>query len=417
MDIAIVGGGAAGIATSIFAARRTPGARVVVFDTAHRPGAKILVSGGGRCNVTNRVVKAGDFWGGDRRVVASVLRAFSASDAVAFFEECGVRLHEEEDGKLFPDTNSARDVLHALLDAAARAGVEFRTGSRVESIRPAGEAGFSVHGGDWSEDARQVVLATGGLSLPKSGSDGGGLAIAASLGHRVIPTTPALVPLVLEGTFHARLSGVAHDAAVSIGGDGLRTVTLRGALLWTHFGASGPVVLNASRHWHRAKIEGREVDLRLSFVPAFDFAGAERFLLDSAVERPSAMVRTSLSDRLPAAVAACLPEAVGLDPDTRLAELTRESRRRLAHALVSWRLQATASRGYNYAEATAGGVALDEIDRGTMASRVCPGLFLVGEVLDVDGRLGGFNFQWAWSSAYVAARGLAGAFEGERRDG
>jgi predicted Rossmann fold flavoprotein len=194
-------------------------------------------------------------------------------------------------------------------------------------------------------------------------------------------------------------------------------VTIRGALLWTHFGASGPVVLNASRHWHRVKLEGHDAQMRLSFLPALDFAGAERFLLDSAVERPSAMVRTSLSDRLPAAVAASLPEAVDLNPDTRLAELTRENRRRLAHALVSWPLQVTSSRGYNYAEATAGGVALDEIDRGTMESRVCPGLFLVGEVLDVDGRLGGFNFQWAWSSAYVAARGLASAFEGDRRNG
>ncbi len=407
MDIAIVGGGAAGLATAIFAAQRLPGVRVVVFDGAHRPGAKILVSGGGRCNVTNRVVTAGDYWGGDRRVIDSVLRAFSAADAAKLFEERGVPLHEEEDGKLFPDSGRSRDVLRALVDAVARAGVELRTGRRVESIRPAGAAGFSVHGGDWTEAARHVVLATGGLSLPRTGSDGGGFSIAASLGHRVIPTTPALVPLVLEGTFHRRLSGIAHDAAVSVSGDGLRAVTLRGALLWTHFGASGPVVLDASRHWHRAKIEGREVHLRLSFLPAHDFTGVERLLLDSAAERPSAMLRTVLADRLPAAVSACLPAAVDLDPDTRLARLSRESRQRLAHALVSWPLQATGSRGYNYAEATAGGVPLDEVNRGTMESRVCPGLFLAGEVLDVDGRLGGFNFQWAWSSAYVAARGLA----------
>ena len=417
MDIAIVGGGAAGLATAVFAGRRLPGVTIVVFDGASRPGAKILVSGGGRCNVTNRVVTAGDFWGGDRRVIDSVLRAFSAADAAAFFEDLGVRLHEEEDGKLFPDSGSARDVLRALLDAAARPGVELRAGLRVESIGSAGSAGFTVRGGGWSETARQVVLATGGLSLPKTGSDGGGMAIAESLGHRVVPTTPALAPLVLEGTFHTRLSGIAHDAAVSVSGDGLRTVTLRGALLWTHFGASGPVVLDASRHWHRAKIEGREVQLRLSFLPALDFAGAERLLLDRAVERPSAMLRTILADHLPAAVAGCLPEAVGLDPDTRLAELTRESRRRLAHALVSWPLQVTGSRGYNYAEATAGGVPLDEVNRGTMESRMCPGLFLVGEVLDVDGRLGGFNFQWAWSSAFVAARGLARVSEGDRRDG
>ncbi len=417
MDIAIVGGGAAGLATAIFAARRLPGAQIVVFDGARHPGAKILVSGGGRCNVTNRAVTAADYWGGDRRVIDSVLRAFPAADTAAFFDEIGVRLHEEEDGKLFPDSGSARMVLRALLDAAERAGVLLLSGRRVESVRPAGAAGFIVQGDRWSEQARLVVLATGGLSLPKTGSDGGGLAMAASLGHRVVATTPALAPFVLAGTFHAGLAGVSHDAAISVGGAGMRAVTVQGSLLWTHFGASGPAVLDASRHWHRAKIEGRDVDVRLSFLPALDFAGAERLLLDGAAGRPAAMLRTILAEHLPVAVAARLPGAVDLDPDMRLARLSREDRRRLSHALVSWPLQVTGSRGYNYAEATAGGVALDEINRGTMESRVCPGLYLVGEMLDVDGRLGGFNFQWAWSGAFVAARGLARAVEGERRDG
>jgi predicted Rossmann fold flavoprotein len=416
-DVAIVGGGAAGLATAIFAARRLPGVRIAVFDGARHLGAKILVSGGGRCNVTNRVVTAGDYWGGDRRVIDSVLRAFSAADAVALFESLAVKLHEEDAGKLFPDSGNARTVVRALLDAVAQAGVVLNAGCRVESVRTGTTAGFVVHGHGWSTAAQRVVLATGGLSLPKTGSDGGGLAMAASLGHRVVPTTPALVPLVLDGAFHSGLSGVSHEAALSIAGGGLRTITLRGPLLWTHFGASGPVVLDASRHWHRAKLEGRDVEVRLSFVPSRDFAGVERLLLHSAADRPAAMLRTILSEHLPVAVAERLADAVAIDSDTRLARLSREDRRRLAHALVSWPLQVTGSRGYNYAEVTAGGVALDEVNRGTMESRVCPGLFLVGEVLDVDGRLGGFNFQWAWSSAYVAARALARTFGGERSHG
>lgn len=407
MSIVIVGGGAAGLATAIFASRRLPDARIVVLDGARRLGTKILASGGRRCNVTNRVVTAADFWGGDRRFVESVLRAFSAAEAAAFFESLGVALHEEENGKLFPDSGSAQTVLRALLEAAAGAGVELRVGHRVASVGLSEGGGFAVRGDGWSEDARHVVLATGGLSLPKTGSDGGGLAIAASLGHRLIPTTPALAPLVLEGTFHRGVGGVSHEAAVTVSGEGQRPVTLRGSLLWTHFGASGPVALDASRHWHRAEVEGRGVEVRLSFLPGLDFAGAERWLLDGAASRPTAMLRTILADRLPAAVAVALPGAVGVDPDIRLAGLTREERRRLAHALVAWPLQVTGTRGYNYAEVTAGGVALDEIRRGTMESKVCPGLFLVGEMLDVDGRLGGFNFQWAWSSAFVAARGLA----------
>ncbi len=420
MDVAIIGGGAAGLATAIFAARRLPHARVVVLDGARRLGAKILVSGGGRCNVTNRVVTASDYWGGDRRFVGSVLRAFPADATAEFFGEIGVSLHEEDDGKLFPDSGSAKAVLAALLAAAARAGVEIRGGHRVEGVRPDAAEGFVVAGDGWSLPARRVVLATGGLSLPKTGSNGGGLSIAASLGHRIVPTTPALAPLVLGGTLHRGLGGVSHEAAITVAGGGHPPVTLRGSLLWTHFGASGPVALDASRHWHRAEVEGRGVETHLCFLPGLDFAGAERWLLDGAASRPTAMLRTLLADRLPAAVAVILPRAAGVDPDVRLAGLTREDRRRLAHALVAWPLQVTGTRGYNYAEATAGGVALDEVRRGTMESKRCPGLFLAGEVLDVDGRLGGFNFQWAWSSAFVAARGLAArrtrAIEGERRN-
>ncbi len=417
IDVAVVGGGAAGLTTAIMTARRVPGARVVVFDGASRLGAKILVSGGGRCNVTNRRVVAADYWGGERRLVDSVLRAFGAADTVTFFEGLGVGLHEEEHGKLFPDSGRSRTVLDALVEAARQGRVDMRLGRRVEAVRRGPDGAFELSLADSSAVARRVVLAAGGLSLPKSGSDGGGLALAAALGHRIVPTTPALAPLVLAGTFHRALAGVSHEAALSITVDGRRFVRLRGSVLWTHFGVSGPVALDASRHWYRASLEGGRVSVGMSFVPDLDFAGVERRLLDTAAARPSATLRGALAEILPAAVAGGLLRAIELDPGVRLAHLSREDRRRLAGALVSWELPVTGSRGYNYAEATAGGVALDEVDRGTMASKRCPGLYLAGEMLDVDGRLGGFNFQWAWSSAFVAARGLAQSMHGERRDG
>jgi hypothetical protein len=268
---------------------------------------------------------------------------------------------------------------------------------------------------DSSAAVRRVAIAAGGLSLPKSGSDGGGLALAAALGHRIVPTTPALAPLVLAGTFHRSLAGVSHDAALSVTVDGRRPVRLRGSLLWTHFGVSGPLALDASRHWHRATLEGGAVAVRLSFVPDLDFAGVERSLLDAASARPSATLRGALAEFVPAAVAGGLLQATGIDAGARLAHLSREDRRTVAGALVSWDLPVTGSRGYTYAETTAGGVALDEVDRGTMASKRCEGLFFAGEMLDVDGRLGGFNFQWAWSSAFVAARGLAQSFDAQVR--
>jgi predicted Rossmann fold flavoprotein len=205
------------------------------------------------------------------------------------------------------------------------------------------------------------------------------------------------------------LSGVSHEAGLAIGAEGRRPEKLRGSLLWTHFGVSGPLALDASRHWHRATLEGVRVVARLSFLPGIDFAAAEGRLLDASAGRPSVAIRTLLAEWLPSAVAAALLVSAGIDPATRLAHLSREDRRRLAHDLTERELPIVGSRGYDYAEATAGGVALGDVDRGTMASRLCPGLFFAGEILDVDGRLGGFNFQWAWSSAWVAARGLQAA--------
>jgi predicted Rossmann fold flavoprotein len=256
-----------------------------------------------------------------------------------------------------------------------------------------------------------VVLATGGRSLPKTGSDGGGYAIAESLGHTIVRTTPALAPLVLDDradSLHVRLSGVAHDVELTLWVDSRVSIRLTGSLLWTHFGVTGPVVLNASRHWERASLDHRNVRITLNFSPRSTFDEMDARLITLVADRPRASMPTLLSTFLPASVASALIGMLGLDAAAASAELTRTDRRRLAHALVEWTLPVTGTRGYNYAEATAGGVPLTEVDPTTMESRVCRGLYLVGEVLDVDGRIGGFNFQWAWSSARVAARALAG---------
>jgi predicted Rossmann fold flavoprotein len=405
-DLVIVGAGAAGLATAIFAKRNVPSLRVICVDGAARIGAKILVSGGSRCNVTNTEVTEQDFWGGSSRVVRRVLRAFPAAKTVAFFAELGVRLHEEEDGKLFPDSNSARDVLNALLVALRDAGVKLRTSERVTAVAR-DEGGFLVSGSTRYR-ANAVVLATGGRSLPKTGSDGTGYALARALGHGYVETTPALAPLILDDGRHAGLAGVSHRAGLTIRSEQARPIDLEGSLLWTHFGASGPVVLNASRHWHRARLEERAVDVLLNVCPGERFETLEAWLLAQAVERPRARVATLLAERLPVAVADAWIQALDLD-DVTAAHLTRESRRRLIHALLATPLQVRDSRGYNFAEVTAGGIPLDDIDPARMESRRCPGLFLVGEILDVDGRLGGFNFQWAWSSAWVAGQAIASA--------
>ena len=408
-DVVIVGGGAAGLAAAVFCARAaSPPCRVICLDGAKTVGAKILVSGGSRCNVTNRVVTERDFWGGDRRVIRDVLRAYPASRAIALFEELGVPLREEEDGKYFPASNRARTVLDALTWAVSASGAELHTGCRISGIQGDKAADFVLTATDGrTYRAPFVVLATGGRSLPKTGSDGTGYAFARAFGHGYVETTPALVPLVLDDSRHAQLAGVAHPAAVTVRSDGAVPVRLTGPMLWTHFGVSGPVILNASRHWLRFRLTGRDATVVVSVLPGETFASIEPWLSAEQRHHPRALVRTVVATRVPAAVADVWTERAGIDASTTLSHLTREDRRRLIHALLEWPLEVRDSRGYNYAEVTAGGIPLTEIDPATMESRVRRGLYLIGEMLDVDGRIGGFNFQWAWSSAWVAATAIA----------
>ena len=239
-DIAIVGAGAAGLATAIFTRRLNPSRSVLLLDGAARPGAKILVSGGSRCNVTNVAVSERDFAGGRPPIIRRILRAFSPADTVAWFASLGVLLHEEAHGKLFPDSNRSRDVLDALLREADASGVVLKAASRVTHLaHDTGRFTLDTTGGPI--DAGIVVMATGGLSLPKTGSDGGGLEMARLAGPTIVPTTPALVPLTSgDDQMHDALSGVAQDVDIALWIDGAIAERVRGALLWTHFGVSGP---------------------------------------------------------------------------------------------------------------------------------------------------------------------------------
>lgn len=402
IDVAIVGAGAAGLTTAIFAARRNRNRSIVVLEAAAKPGAKILLAGGGRCNVTNAVVTPDDFHGGSRHVIRRVLNAFPVADTTAFFREIGVALHEEERGRLFPDTNRARTVLDALLSEAHRLGVRILTGRRVRNIEHRADHFALTCSPHAVMTAGHVVLATGGLSLPETGSAGDGYRLAQRLGHSLVPTTPALAPLVLDGRFHTALAGISQEAEVAVHVEGRRPVRLRGSLLWTHFGVSGPVVLDASRFWHRARIEGLRVRLTANLLPGHDFASAERWLMSPASSQPKMRLDKALATILPVRVAAAVSQQLGVAGRTTMAHLPREERRRLVGALLAWPLPVRDSRGYAYAEVTAGGIPLDEIEPNTLASRRCPGLHLVGEILDVDGRVGGFNLQWAWACGFVA---------------
>jgi len=392
----VVGAGAAGLMAAIQAARVGPArggrTRIVVLDSARRVGAKILVAGGGRCNVTHHEVDERAFCGSTRPAIRRVLRRFPVSETIRFFADLGVALKREETGKLFPVSDSARTVLEALLRAAREAGVELRHPWKVEAIDRTDGGGFSLSSPQGRIVARRVILASGGKSLPKSGSDGHGYELARRLGHTTTARIlPALVPLNLaSGCFVRRLSGLATPVSVEVrSGTGRRLVAMAGPLLCTHFGLSGPVVLDISRYLLNARLEDPESHLVVTWIPEFD-PPSERTL--------GAWLRS----RLPARLAEALLEEAGVEPSARLDGLPRAGRRRLTEVLTAWRAPVTGDLGFERAEVTAGGVPLAEVVLQTLESRRAPGLHLCGEILDVDGRIGGFNFQWAWASGFVA---------------
>ncbi|MBK9123055.1 MAG: aminoacetone oxidase family FAD-binding enzyme [Chloroflexi bacterium] len=403
-DIAVVGAGAAGLMAAIWAARTRPEARVIVLDGAERLGAKILVAGGGRCNVTHERVEPDDFNGGSKHAIRKVLLRFDVPETVRFFGDLGVTLKREPTGKLFPTTDRARTVLEALLAAARDAGATLLHPRRVESVDFDGGA-FDLQG-DWGTlTALRLILATGGRSVPKSGSDGHGYALARSLGHTLTPRVlPALVPLLLpSGHPLTGLSGVSSEVSLTLADRGGRArVTVDGSMLCTHFGVSGPAVLDISRHWQHATLDDSSAVLTVNWLPGESFESVDRAL----AAQPGSALRW-IGGRLVERLTRTLCAAADVNASAPLSTLTREKRRALSAVLTRYPLPITGTRGFNYAEVTAGGVPLTEVDLKTLESRCRPGLHLCGEILDVDGRIGGFNFQWAWSSGYVAGRAAA----------
>ncbi|MSR43817.1 MAG: aminoacetone oxidase family FAD-binding enzyme [Phycisphaerales bacterium] len=418
VDIAIVGAGAAGLFAAIWAAREVSGLKILAMDGARTLGAKILVAGGGRCNVTHCQVGSSDYCGSDPELVQRILRCFTVDSTIAFFEECGVTLKQEDTGKLFPTTDRARTVLDALLGEARRTGVELLHPQRVERITASGD-GFIVEGGERSVRTHKIIVATGGMSLPKSGSDGQGLAMAQTLGHSITPRIdPALVPLTLaQGHWLTELSGVAlfaeivafaHGGAVARDGRGKPVPPLRGALLCTHFGLSGPAALDISRHWLQLQAVDPTAGIRINWLPGTRPQELERELVRTKGQSVLAFFRTRIPDRFLRAACA----QIGVDPVDGIQQLTRHHRGALVRAITECEVVPTGTRGFTAAETTAGGVPLSELNLDRLESLRCPGLFLCGEMLDVDARIGGFSFQWAWASGFVAGRAAARAVAG-----
>lgn len=419
-DVVVIGAGAAGLMCAITAARR--GKRVVVIEHANKVGKKILMSGGGRCNFTNTGTTFENFLSANPHFCKSALARYTPWHFIELVEHHGIAYHEKELGQLFCDVSS-KLIVKMLLDESAAAGVRVETGCHVERVQRAAMADttvpdptsvlpsaeilssptppaaksdsdlFKLHTSGGTFSAPSLVVACGGLSIPSMGASGFGYELARQFGHNVLPTRAGLVPLTLSGKHQERLadlSGVALPITASCNGQDFNNF-----MLVTHRGVSGPSILQISSYWQPGD------ELQLDLLPGRD---ALATLQQLKAERPGAELKTVLADLLPKRFAQRLCEVwlAQLQPTRPMKQFNLPQLREVASILERWPLVASGTEGYRTAEVTLGGVDTDGVSSSTMQSRHVPGLYFIGEVLDVTGWLGGYNFQWAWASGYAA---------------
>jgi predicted Rossmann fold flavoprotein len=398
-DVIILGAGAAGLMCALTAGQR--GRRVLVLDHADKAGAKILISGGGRCNFTNRVCTPENFLSENPHFCRSALDRYPSADFIALVEKHGIAFHEKTLGQLFCD-GSARAIVAMLLAECEAGGVAVRLSHRITDV--ARTDGFRITTDHAVFTAPALVLATGGPAIPKMGATGFAYDVARQFGMKVVPPRPALVPLRLTpaamGLPHIpslaeALAGVALEAIAAAEGPPLPAPRFREAVLVTHRGLSGPAILQASSYWR----PGGTISLNL--LPA---EPADALLLARKRQRPNAELRTVLAEFLPARLAHAV--AAG-EPVGQIAGIPDKTLIALGQRLANWRVRAAESEGYAKAEVTAGGIDTAGLSSKTMAAKTVPGLYCIGEAVDVTGWLGGFNFQWAWASGHCAGVALA----------
>ncbi|MCX7557228.1 NAD(P)/FAD-dependent oxidoreductase [Xanthomonadaceae bacterium JHOS43] len=388
-DALVIGGGAAGLMCALTAGQR--GRRVLVIEHANRCGKKILMSGGGRCNFTNTGTTPANFLSANRHFCKSALARFTPWHFLDMVERHRIAWHEKELGQLFCD-ESSRQIVQMLLDECAAAGVEIRTNCTVEQVEHECD-GFMLRTSQGVVRAAALVVASGGLSIPRMGATGFGFDLARRFGHEVLPTRAGLVPLTLSGRHaedYAELAGIALPVTARCNG-----IEFSNAMLLTHRGVSGPAILQISSYWQPGD------ELRLDLLPGVD---ALAWLQEEQAARPAAELRNVLAEQLPKRFAQRLCERwLGSRP---MRQFDAPALRALAAQLSDWPLVASGTEGYRTAEVTLGGVDTDGLSSSTMQSRQVPGLYFIGEVVDVTGWLGGYNFQWAWASGHAAGMAL-----------
>lgn len=387
-DVVVLGGGAAGLMCAGIAGGR--GRSVAVIEQARRPAEKIRISGGGRCNFTNLHTTPANFLSRNPHFCKSALSGYTQHDFIALVEKHRIAWHEKTRGQLFCDSSS-QQIVDMLLDECAAAGVTLHLGTKISSVVK-GEGGFSVVTDRGEIRARSLVIATGGPSIPKMGSSGFGYKIAEQFGLKIVPPRAALVPLTFDEALLARsrdLAGVSVEAVVSCNG-----TQFDEAMLFTHRGLSGPAILQISSYWREGD------DIQIDMAPGVDVFAA---LKEMRRDHPRQELATALARLLPGRLAQMIAAGGGA---SRMADMSDRQLQAVATQVNAWRVTPRGTEGYRTAEVTLGGVDTAELSSKTFEARSVPGLFFVGEVIDVTGHLGGFNFQWAWSSGFAAGQNV-----------
>jgi predicted Rossmann fold flavoprotein len=388
-DVVIIGGGAAGLMCAIAAGQR--GRNVIVLEGSNKVGKKILMSGGGRCNFTNLHTEPSRFLGENVHFCKSALSRYTQWDFISLVEKHGIAYHEKTLGQLFCD-ESSKDIVAMLVSECEEAKVRILT--QCADIDVSGNGDFKVSYSKGSFSCTSLVIATGGLSIPRMGASDFGYRLARQFSLRVLDTSAGLVPFTLTGALHDlcnRLSGVSCRATVTAA-----NTRFTEDILFTHRGLSGPAMLQASSHWSPGE------DIEINLLPDTEI---DDLLLAAKRSRPKSSLRALLTEHLAKALVKELQELMWPEQqEWALADFTDEQLRRIAETLRSWSVKPAATEGYRTAEVTMGGVDTEELSSKTMECKQHPGLYFIGEVVDVTGHLGGFNFQWAWSSGQAAGQ-------------
>jgi predicted Rossmann fold flavoprotein len=405
-DVVVVGAGAAGLMAAIRAVEL--GRTTLLLEKNRKAGVKILMSGGTRCNITHNTDNRGIVaaYGPPGRFLHSALAAFSVADTIAFFENEGVATKIEETGKIFPVSNKALHVLEALLRRLERSGATLCLESPLRDVERT-DAGFALTTPGRVVVAPRLILTTGGQSYPGSGTTGDGYGFAAKFGHTIVPPRPALVPLTTDAPWVAELRGITlPEVAVKVREGEMTLATRRGSLLFAHFGLSGPVALDVSRVVS-GHPEPRALTLEVDLLPDMKESALDELLRTETAASGKKQLAVVLAERLPRRLADTLLALAGLDVERKAAALSKPDRQMLARLHKHLQIPLTGTLGFGKAEVTAGGVSLDEVDSRTMESKLVPGFYLAGEVLDLDGPIGGYNFQAAWSTGWLAGTAAA----------